>query len=59
MMECERCGGQLDTGCRCVGCGHVQIKPAETSATLGTCSMGNGWCPLHGDSCPIIYVGGS
>ena len=57
-MNCTACGGELDTAYKCMKCGHW--NPPEnwrggdriTNAVNGICTMGNGWCPIHGDKCP-------
>ena len=52
--KCHHCGGYLDTGFRCCQCGKWCPPKTETSA--GTCTAGNGWCPLHGDQCPVTIT---
>ena len=53
-IRCSKCYGELDTGYVCRVCFNRERVSMDTSSdNTGTCTMGNGWCPLHGLDCPV------
>lgn len=55
-LKCIKCWSDLDTTYICRVCGHdnhpIRIT---TSNNTSTCTMGNGWCPIHGNVCPVSH----
>ena len=53
-IRCSKCYGELDTGYVCRVCFNRERVSMDTSSdNTGTCTMGNGWCPLHPCGCPV------